>query len=94
MGKTPLSLINHTHIIFILKQSNASSLDNFRLISIYSESYKIFALIITKRLKPLLPKCTRKKVVTFVQNRQIMDNVILAKEYIKSITSEIVQGLP
>lgn len=76
-----LKSINHTIISLIPKIQNPISLKHFRPISLCSVLYKIISKILANRLKVVLHKCISKTQSAFIPGRQILDNVMVAHEY-------------
>jgi len=75
---------NKTFISLIPKVKGAHNFNQFRPISLYNVCYKNTSKIIVKRLKPLLDKMIDESQVAFVQNRSIIENVVLAQEVFHS----------
>mgnify|MGYP004712455881 CR=1 FL=1 len=76
-----LKSINHSVISLIPKILNPTYLKNFRPISQCSVIYKTISKILANRLKLVLGKCISNNQSVFIQDRQILDNVILGHEY-------------
>ncbi|XP_020672498.1 uncharacterized protein LOC110092330 [Dendrobium catenatum] len=72
-----------TAITLIPKGSHASSISDFRPISLCNVFYKIMAKLIANRLKPILPLIIHDSQASFIANRQSMDNIILSNELLK-----------
>ena len=87
-----LRSINHTIISLIPKMLNPTCLKNFRPISLCSVIYKIISKILANRLKPILDICISNTQSTFIPDRQILDNVIIAHEYMHYLKNKR-QGL-
>ncbi|XP_071925834.1 uncharacterized protein [Coffea arabica] len=76
-----LKSVNHTVISLIPKILHPTNLKNFRPISLCSVLYKIISKILANRLKSVLDLCISKTQSAFIPERQILDNVIIAHEY-------------
>ena len=76
---------NHTFIALIPKVEGASSIKQFRPISLCNVTYKIISKIIASRLKLLLPKVVSPWKGAFVPGRVIQDNSIIAHEVINAM---------
>ncbi len=77
-----LSQMNHTYITLIPKRQGASNFNQFRPISLCNFYYKIISKILVLRLRPILPKLIDPAQVTFVPDRWIAENVVLAQEVV------------
>eukprot|EP00253_Pinus_taeda_P017214 PITA_17214 len=75
---------NATHLALIPKENRPSNFSRFRPISLCNSSYKIFTKIIASRLKPLLPMLISDNQGGFMENRQILDSILLVQEAIHS----------
>lgn len=80
--------INRTHVCLIPKNPNASSLRDFRSISLCNTTYKIITKIIASRLKPILNNIIRPYQSRFLQNRQTSNNVIFVQELVSYIAKK------
>ena len=58
---------------------------DFRLISLCNTSYKVISKLIVNRIKTLLGECISLSQFSFIPSRNIMDNILLAKELAHSI---------
>lgn len=67
------------YLALIPKDSNPTTFNRYRPISLYNFSYTIITKIISNRIMRLLPKVISKNQGGFVPNRQIKDNVIVFK---------------
>lgn len=61
--------INATHICLIPKTRNATTLKNFRPISLCNTTYKILTKVIANKLKPLMNQLIGPHQVSFLKNR-------------------------
>lgn len=73
-------MINHTHISLIPKIKNPTSTMEFRPIALCNVSYKFVEKIISNRLSPYMGIFISWSQNAFVKNRQITDNIVIAKE--------------
>uniref|UniRef100_A0A803PDE7 Reverse transcriptase domain-containing protein n=1 Tax=Cannabis sativa TaxID=3483 RepID=A0A803PDE7_CANSA len=87
-GNADLSPINNTLIALILKKSHASSLKDFRPISLCSTLYKIVAKIIANRLKVVLGSIISPNQGAFLSERIIFDNIFIAQEIVHVINHQ------
>lgn len=79
----PTSL-NSTSLVLLPKRQGAETIQEFRPISCLNTHYKVITKLLTNRLKGLLPDLILPNQTAFVQNRLLLENVLLA--------SEVVQG--
>jgi hypothetical protein len=80
-----LKALNATMITLILKENEAKTLDRYRPIALCNVIYKIISKVIENRLKPLLPSLMLQEQASFVEGRQIMDNIIQAHDIIHTL---------
>jgi hypothetical protein len=80
--------LNSKMITLIPKENEARTLDRYNPIALYNVVYKIISKVITNRLKPLLPTLISREQVGFVEDRQIMNNIIQAHEIIHTLKSQ------
>ena len=83
-GKVPQE-INTTLLVLILKEEHPSSLKMFRPISLCTVAYKTVTKIITNRLQSLLPNLIGPHQTSFVPERHIIDNIVVAQEVVHSM---------
>ena len=74
--------LNHTYITLILKVQGAYNFNQFKPISLCNVCYKVILKIIVFRLRPLLNKMIDTTQVTFIPDRNIAKNMILAQEIV------------
>uniref|UniRef100_A0A803QGF5 Reverse transcriptase domain-containing protein n=1 Tax=Cannabis sativa TaxID=3483 RepID=A0A803QGF5_CANSA len=80
-----LSPINETTLVLIPKKKNASTLCDFRPISLYSTLYKVISKVLANQLKPVLHSIISSNQSTFLSDRLIFDNIFIANELINAI---------
>ena len=71
---------NSTLIALIPKNSNPSTMQEFRPISLCTVVYKCIAKILADRLKLILPNLIDASQSAFIKGRLITDNILLAQE--------------
>lgn len=74
---------NSSAITLVAKQSNATSMQQFRPISCCNTIYKCIAKMLAFRMKPVMQILTSQNQGAFVPNRSIGDNVQLAQSLCK-----------
>ena len=77
---TLLKSINHTFITLIPKLSNPENVSEFRPISLCNVIYKIISKVIANRLKPFLNSIVLEAQSSFIVDRLITDNILIAFE--------------
>ncbi|KAI0500636.1 hypothetical protein KFK09_018852 [Dendrobium nobile] len=75
--------VKATAIALIPKSSHASSINDYRPISLCNVLYKIVAKIIANRLKIVLPHIIHESQSGFISNRCSTDHIILAYEILR-----------
>uniref|UniRef100_A0A803PJ70 Reverse transcriptase n=1 Tax=Cannabis sativa TaxID=3483 RepID=A0A803PJ70_CANSA len=80
-----MASINKTLIVLIPKKSNASSLKDFRPISLCSTLYKIVSKAIANRIKPTMENIISPTQSAFLADRLIFDNILIAQEMVHAI---------
>ena len=75
---TLLKSINHTFITFIPKVNNPKLVSEFRHISLCNVIYKIISKVIVNRLKPILNSIISEVQSSFIADRLITDNILIA----------------
>lgn len=84
LGKIPQE-INTTLLVLIPKVEHPTSLSMSRLISLCTIAYKTVNKIIANRLQALLPELISPHQTSFVPDRHIIDNIVVAQEVVHSI---------
>ena len=87
MNRTILKVLNTSFISLIPKQDIAKTPDKFRPIAFCNVVYKIISKVVSNRLKPILPTLVFGEQSSYVEGRQIFNNIIQAHEVVHSLTS-------
>jgi hypothetical protein len=74
--------INSTFIALIPKVDNLRRLNDFRPISLVGSLYKIVAKLLANRLKMVIGSVVSDSQTAFVQDRQILDGILIANEVV------------
>jgi hypothetical protein len=88
-----LLALNATFLTLIPKEERVTNPKQFRPISLCNVIYKIITKVVANRLKPILTHVISKEQEGYVEGRQIMDNVILAHEFIHSLKVSRTPGM-
>lgn len=72
--------VNATILVLIPKNPRAARLNEFRPISLCSALYKLITRLLASRLKSILPEFIVPNQISFVKDRLLMKNVLLASE--------------
>ncbi|KAL0890312.1 hypothetical protein Bca101_014295 [Brassica carinata] len=80
--------LNSTILALIPKKEEAKMMKDYRPISCCNVLYKVISKIIANRLKLILPKCITWNQSAFIQDRLLMENVLLATELVKDYHKE------
>lgn len=75
--------VNSTILALIPKKLEAQEMKDYRPISCCNVIYKVISKIIANRLKQILPKFIAGNQSAFVQDRLLIENVLLATELVK-----------
>lgn len=82
-----------SYLALVPKESNPSTFNRFRPISLCNSSYKIITKIIANRIKEVLPIIISENQGGFVPNMQIIDNVIIVQEVVHSSMQRKEKGI-
>ncbi|GAA0172660.1 hypothetical protein LIER_26442 [Lithospermum erythrorhizon] len=74
---------NHTILALLLKVSGSPWVSDFRLIGLTNVLYKVITKILSRRLYIFLPKLVDEAQDAFVQGRNIVDNIFVARELVR-----------
>lgn len=77
-----LHSINDTLLSLIPKVDNPVNLSQYKPVSLYNVLYKAFSKILANRFKPILKFYISDKQVAFIPERQSLDNILIAHEYL------------
>ncbi|KAJ9690749.1 hypothetical protein PVL29_013085 [Vitis rotundifolia] len=91
-GKFVRSL-NTTFLVLIPKKGGAEDLSNFRPISLVGSLYKLFAKVLTNRLKKVVGKVVSTTQNAFVEGGQILDAALIANEVVDSLLERKESGV-
>lgn len=86
-----LSSFNHTNIVLISKKDYSESVRNLRLISLYNILYKIYSKALVNRLKWLFSGIIVEEQSTFMLERCITNNILVAFETIHKMKHLCIQ---
>eukprot|EP00253_Pinus_taeda_P013100 PITA_13100 len=79
-NKTILKALKTSFISLIPKQDSALTADKYRPIALCNVVYKIISKVLASRLKHLLPSLILGEQFSYVEGRQILNNIIQAHE--------------
>lgn len=82
--------VNSTILALVPKKEEAKVMKDYRPISCCNVLYKMISKIIANRLKGVLPKCISLNQSAFIDERLLMENVLLATEIVKDYHKEMV----
>lgn len=80
-GQFPHGL-NDTNIVLILKCDNPKSMKDIRPISLCNVLYKVVSKVLANRLMLVFSKCISEEQSTFVEERSILHNAMIAMEVV------------
>jgi hypothetical protein len=79
------SSLNETNICLIPKCDNPHSMKDLRPISLCNVLYKMVSKLLANRLKECLEKCVSEEQSAFIEGRSILDNALIAIEFIHAL---------
>lgn len=74
--------INYTFIALIPKVDHPQKLNDYRPISLVGSIYKVLAKVLANRLRQVIGSVVASEQSAFVQNRQILDGILIANEVV------------
>lgn len=83
------SALNATTLILIPKRPRAENIAEYRPISCLNTIYKLVTKIISSRLKKVLPTIILPNQTGFVENRLILENILLASEVLNGYHKKV-----
>lgn len=89
-----LHALNATFLTLIPKEEICFQPKSFCPIVLYNVIFKIITKVIVIFLKPLLPLLTSQEQTSYVEGRQVIDNVIPTHELIHSLKLNKTPGMP
>lgn len=84
--------LNDTHVVLILKMVSLDSIRDFQSIALCNVLYKILTKVLANRLKRVLNSIIFTSQPTFVPERFIQDNVLVAFELLQGMKRERLGG--
>lgn len=81
--------LNITNIALIPKGSSQVSMKDWRSIALRNVLYKIILKVLANRLKHVLSQCISDSQSAFVLGRSILDNVMVAIEFLHFMQTKI-----
>ena len=82
--------VNSTILALIPKKKEARVMKDYRPISCFNVIYKVISKILANRLKIILPRFITANQSAFVQDRLLMENLLLATEIVKEYHKEAI----
>lgn len=86
-GQHGLQNVNSTLISLIPKVSHPETLSQFRPIGLCNVNYKILTKLIIQCIQPLMKDLICEEQSSFIQGRQIVDNIVIIQEAIHLMRS-------
>lgn len=86
-------VMKSTFIVLILKMEGASGMGDFRLISLVTSLYKIISKALAWRLRTIMGDVVSATQSTFIQERQILDNILIDNECVDSMMRSRSKGV-
>lgn len=72
--------MNHNHVVLLLIKGRATSVSDYRPISLLNVIYEIITKVLTNRLNPLMDILINKAQTGFILERFILDGIVVAQE--------------
>ena len=77
--------LNHSYIVLIPKKPFPDEVSHFRPISLCNVIYKVISKVMVNRLKPIMDSLITPHQNAFIQGRNILDNILLAREIMDTL---------
>ena len=84
--------VNSTILALIPKKKEVAFMKDYRPISCCNVLYKVISKLLANRLKTILPKFISANQSTFVKDRLLMENLLLATEIIKDYHKDTISS--
>ncbi|KAL6315922.1 hypothetical protein AAG906_013756 [Vitis piasezkii] len=88
-----ISYLNSTFLVLIPKKKDAEELKGFRSINLVGGLYKLFAKILTNKLKSAMGKLVSDSQRAIIQGRHILDVALIANEVVDSRLKVNIPGI-
>lgn len=75
--------MNETYVCLIPRKENATRVQEYKPVSLVTSLYKIIAKILADKLRQVLHSTISRAQRAFIVGRQILDQVLIAKEAIE-----------
>jgi Reverse transcriptase (RNA-dependent DNA polymerase) len=75
---------SHANFVLLPKCAEPHTPKDYRSLSIENTLIRLFTKIITNRLQPYMATIISPKQTTFIRGRNIVDNMVLMKEVLRS----------
>lgn len=85
--------LNKAHIVLIPKKADAEEIGDFRPISLIHSIPKLFAKVLTNRLRKQMPLIVGMNQSAFIHGRHLHDNFLLVRQVARKIHAQKVHGV-
>src|SRR4051812_30380107 len=93
IGQLDLFRLNFGNIILLPKVNNAERIQQYRPICLLNVSFKIFTKVVTIRLNSVADNIVSPSQTAFMQERNILDGVVILHETIHELHSKKLNGV-